>query len=374
MAKEKDRVPADDLSTEAGTNELISYLVVRFIVVLLAVLFVEQLMVWAESLVLPPLRAALEGSDVPVRWADVSVFSLAAQLAALLVAVVRGTYLPSLGLVWNSLAAVLLLAMLLSLVLPPFLGAMGFARLVVRRLRRVQEERERQLVQLDQQRSQFITDIAHDLRTPLMAISGMAHAVADGVVRDEDMRNEYLRSIRDKADKLGSLVSSVFDYTKLGSGAFELERERIDLPQLLLREAAVAYSDIEDAGMTLSVEVSEEPCDVFADPVQLGRVVANLLTNAARHNEPGTEVALLLVRQAGIAYVVVADTGQPITGNSEDLFQPFSRGDAARSNTGGSGLGLSICRRIADLHGYGLALVQPYGRFSKAFVLRCTVL
>ena len=374
MAKEKDRVPADDLSTEAGTNELISYLVVRFIVVLLAVLFVEQLMVWAESLVLPPLRAALEGSDVPVRWADVSVFSLAVQLAALLVAVVRGTYLPSLGLVWNSLAAVLLLAMLLSLVLPPFLGAMGFARLVVRRLRRVQEERERQLVQLDQQRNQFITDIAHDLRTPLMAISGMAHAVADGVVRDEDMRNEYLRSIRDKADKLGSLVSSVFDYTKLGSGAFELERERIDLPQRLLREAAVAYSDIEDAGMTLSVEVSEEPCDVFVDPVQLGRVVANLLTNAARHNEPGTEVALLLVRQAGIAYVVVADTGQPIAGNPEDLFQPFSRGDAARSNTGGSGLGLSICRRIADLHGYGLALVQPYGRFSKAFVLRCTVL
>ena len=107
--------------------------------------------------------------------------------------------------------------------------------------------------------------------------------------------------------------------------------------------------------------------------MQLGRVVANLLTNAVRHNRTGIEIALLLVREAGVAYVIVADTGEPIAGDPTELFQPFSRGDAARSSSGGSGLGLSICKRVADLHGYDLTLVQPYGRFTKAFALRCPV-
>ena len=196
---------------------------------------------------------------------------------------------------------------------------------------------------------------------------------------EHEMRDDYLRSICDKADKMGGLVSSVFDYTKLAGGAFVLERETIDLPQLLLNEAAVVYTDIEDAGMHFSVQVPEEPCAVFADKVQLARVMANLLVNAMRHNVAGTEIALMMVRQAGVAYVVgvasaiVADTGEPIAGNTEELFQPFVRGDVARSASGGSGLGLSICKRIADLHGYELSLVQPYGRFAKAFVLRCVV-
>ena len=112
---------------------------------------------------------------------------------------------------------------------------------------------------------------------------------------------------------------------------------------------------------------------VLADPIQLARVIENLLSNAIRHNAAGTEVALMMVREAGVAYVVVADTGEPIGENPEDLFQPFTRGDAARSAKGGSGLGLSICKRVADMHGFGLSLVQPYGRFPKAFVLQCPV-
>ena len=259
--------------------------------------------------------------------------------------------------------------------IPVVAGALVFADLVVRKVRVLQEQRERELAQIEQQRSQFITDIAHDLRTPLMAISGMSHAMADGLVRDEAQRDEYLQSICDKTDKMGELVNAVFDYTKLGSGSFELNREAVDLSQLLLREAAIAYTDAEDAGMQLTTCIPEERCPVFADQVQLSRVVANLIANGIRHNDRGCEVAVILVRQAGTVYVMVADTGIPIEGNAEDLFQPFAQGDAVRSmERGGSGLGLSICKKVADMHGFDLSIAQPYGRFTKAFVLKCPLM
>lgn len=363
------RSPQPDLSTREGTNDLIAYLVVRFVLVLVAVLVVEQVMAWVGSLVMAALRAA--GVGAGEGQVTTSLFDLVRDVLALILALVRGDYVREIGTVWTTATVLLLVTMLLMLLAPPLLGALAYARLVVRKIRALQEARERELAQIDQRRSQFLTDVAHDLRTPLMAISGMAHAMADGVVRDDGTRDEYLRAICDKSDKMSGLVSSVFDYTKLGGGSYVLDREVIELPELLLREAAVAYTDVEDAGMHLSVEVPEESCRVNADQTQLARVVANLLTNAVRHNDAGTEVALLLVRQAGVAFVVVADTGDPIPGDPEELFQPFVRGDAARSAKGGSGLGLSICRRIAELHGYGLFLVQPYGRFSKAFVLRC---
>ena len=363
-----------DLSTTEGTNELIYYLVVRFVLMMLAVVVNELLVVWLESrCLLPLLQGMTSGLGTSMPQDASSIGALLRWLSLLVGAIAQGNYLQVLGLARGSLLVLLTLLMLVLLLLPPLYGALTYARVVVRRMRALQERRERELAQIDQQRSQFMTDIAHDLRTPLMAISGMAHAIADGMVRDDAQRAEYLQAICDKTDKMSDLVSSVFEYTKLGSGAYELNRTTVDLPQLLLREAAVAYEDIESAGMHFSVEVSEDPCPINADDVQLGRVVANLLANAVRHNQAGTEIALLLVREAGVAYVIVADTGTPIAEDPETLFQPFSRGDAARSSSGGSGLGLSICKRIADLHGYDLTLVQPYGRFAKAFALRCAV-
>ena len=360
-----------DLSTEKGTSDLIAYLVVRFILVLLAVMAVEQVVVMGEGLVIPALErfAGMSVADAP--GVGDSFFAVLARLLRLLGDAVR--IQQTLGAGRAAAVSSVVLLMLLTLIIPPFLGALVFSRMVVHRVRALQERREAELAQIDQQRSQFITDIAHDLRTPLMAISGMAHAISDGVVRDDATRDEYVRSIGEKADKMGGLVSSVFEYTKLGGGSFSLEREDLELPELLLREAAAVYTDMEDAGMTFSVQVPEDRFTVHADSVQLARVVANLLVNALRHNRAGAEIALMLVRRAGVAYVIVADTGEPIPGNPDDLFQPFVRGDAARQSTGGSGLGLSICKRIAEMHGYDLSLVQPYGRFTKAFVLQCAV-
>ena len=364
----------EELATSRGKNNLVFYLVSRFIAVLLAVMLVDSAVAWLESVTFLPLLQGLTSAYSDLSLETTSVVSLLQWVLTLLRSIATSGAFPFSGLASQSAAIALVVIMLLLLAIPVVAGALVFADLVVRKVRALQEQRERELAQIEQQRSQFITDIAHDLRTPLMAISGMSHAMADGLVRDEAQRTEYLNAICDKSDKMGALVNAVFDYTKLGSGTFELNLEDVDLSQLLLREAAAAYTDAEDAGMLLTTCIPENRCTVTADPVQLARVVSNLITNAIRHNEAPIEIAVILVRQAATAFVMVADTGKPIEGNADDLFQPFTQGDAARSAArGGSGLGLSICKRVADMHGFVLSISQPYGRFTKAFVLQCPV-
>ena len=309
----------EELATSRGKNNLVFYLVSRFIVVLLAVMAVESAVVWLESITFLPLLQGFAAENVDQSFETTSVLTLLQWAWALLRSSATSGAFPFAGMASRSLALGLAAVMLMLLAVPVVIGALVFANMVVRKVRALQEQRERELAQIEQQRSQFVTDIAHDLRTPLMAISGMSHALADGLVRDEDQREEYLQSICDKSDKMGALVNAVFDYTKLGSGSFELDLETVDLPQLLLSEAAAAYTDAEEAGMVLTTSIPEDRCAVLADRVQLSRVVANLIVNAIKHNPAGTEVAVILVRQAATAFIIVADTGVPITSSAAGI-------------------------------------------------------
>ncbi|WP_298578494.1 cell wall metabolism sensor histidine kinase WalK [uncultured Olegusella sp.] len=263
----------------------------------------------------------------------------------------------------------------ISLIFAPLLvGSLLFARMIERRVKQEQKRRDLEQAKLYARRNLMITDMAHDLRTPVMSIGGLAQALADGLVSNPADQERYLRSIQAKADRMGRLTDVLFDFTKLESENYALTRERCDLPQIVLSEAAASYTDAEEAGMTLEVEVPETPLPIYADAHQLGRVFANLITNAIRHNPAGTTIYVGLVHLAGAVAVVIGDTGIPITGDTDALFEPFSRGDMARNtNLNGSGLGLSIAKKIVDLHGYQIRLDQPYGWLSKAFVVTCTI-
>lgn len=261
---------------------------------------------------------------------------------------------------------------LILVLLPIIASGFVYCRLVKQRLTAELQAAEEERRQYYAQRNLMLSDMAHDLRTPVMGISSLARALEDGMVTDEATKLRYLHSIVAKSDKMGELATMLFDYIKLESKGFALEREHFDLTQMLLNEAAALYTDAEDAGMELLVEVSEEPVPIWADKAQIRRVVSNLLSNAIRHNPAGTRIVLALVRRAGIAEVVVADSGKPIEGDPQELFEPFARGDASRSE-GGNGLGLSIAKTIADMHGYSLTLQQPYGAYAKAFIVACSI-
>ena len=271
------------------------------------------------------------------------------------------------------------LVIALSILLPYILGAICFARITIHEFRAIQQEREAQQKEFDRKRNLMLSDIAHDLRTPMTTVSGYANALADGMVRDPQQQAAYLDAIQRKSHRMNDLINLLFEYVKLDSEGFSLDRKPHDLCEIARENAALIYSDVEDAGMTLDVEIPDEPIMVSVDEVQISRVVTNLLTNAMRHNDKGIHIMLCLFRQEGVIHLMVADSGSVIPKYFEEhLFEPFARGDASRKSSGGSGLGLSIAKKVVEMHGWRMKLVQqpqiqhyPFvAKYAKAFLIQ----
>ena len=274
---------------------------------------------------------------------------------------------------------VILLALMVCMLLPYILGAITFARLVVAEFRQIQQEREQQQRNFDRKRNLMLSDIAHDLRTPMTTVSGYARALADHMVKEPQKQQEYLDAIQNKTVRMNDLINLLFEYVKLDSEGVTLNKKQVDLGELLRENAALLYADIEERGMSLLVNIPEEPMPVLADELQISRVITNLLTNAMRHNPGGTRIGLFAYRDLDRIYVLVADSGVLIAEEqARHLFEPFARGDKARVSDGGSGLGLSIAQKIVQMHGWQMRLVQQpriqhYEKaagFAKAFVIQ----
>ena len=262
-----------------------------------------------------------------------------------------------------------LLVAVIIMLFPYVIAAITYAKLVVEEVRAIEARRDAQKQEFDRKRNLMLSDIAHDLRTPITTIYGYSKAIMDGMVT-EGKQQEYLMAIYNKSARMSDLTNLLFEYVKLDSEGFALEKEELDLSELLRENAALFFPDIEEAGMELSVDIPEKKERIVADRMQLSRCVTNLLVNAMRHNPPGTKIELALRKQAGIWLVIVADTGEEIPEKIKDhLFDPFSKGDNSRKSGKGSGLGLSIVDKVVQMHDWQLKLEQPYGKYQKAFVI-----
>ena len=225
----------------------------------------------------------------------------------------------------------------------------------------------------------MLSDIAHDLRTPMTTVNGYAKALSDGMVTDPEKEAEYLCTIQKKCVRMNDLINLLFEYVKLDSDGFTMDFERLDLYELLRENAALAYPDLEEAGMEFEINIPEEPFYVNADRVQLSRVFTNLLNNARKHNPKGTRIGIYTWEGEKDLCICFADNGSIIPNDlAEHLFDPFAKGDASRKSGTGSGLGLSIAKKVTEMHGFTLELIQyPHLEaermakgYTKEFVIR----
>ena len=254
----------------------------------------------------------------------------------------------------------------------------------VRELRRIGEtfdmlsdrlaESERERERLDRDRQRMIADISHDIKTPVTVIAGYADALAAGKIPPED-QPRCLEAIRSRTQALTGLVNAFHEYAKVEHPAFVLHTERTDLCEFLRVYLAGKYGEIDLAGFTLEVSIPETPLFCALDPFQFTRVLDNLLSNSLRHNRLGTLLAVSLRGGGKTAVVTVADNGSGIPPKQmKTIFEPFVVGSDARSS-GGSGLGLSITRRIVALHGGTIALsAHPALGCGTEFVLTLPLL
>ena len=271
----------------------------------------------------------------------------------------------------------LVTVMAICIIIPYVLGAVLYASMVVREVKILEAAELAKEKEYEQRRNMMLSDIAHDLRTPMTTVSGYSKAIADGMVPEAKMK-EYLEAIQTKSKRVNDLITLLFDYVKLDTDGFKLMKQDADIAELTREAGAFVYQDVEDAGMGFDVDIPEEVITVPMDRLQMSRVITNLLTNAIKHNKKGTDIGLYLYREDDYVRVLVADTGDKIDKeNAEHIFEPFVMGDESRSSKGGTGLGLSIAKKVVEMHGFNIKLVQGShlekyqipGGYEKAFII-----
>ena len=200
----------------------------------------------------------------------------------------------------------------------------------------------------------LLANISHDIKTPITSIKGYVEGIRDGVADTPEKRERYLSTIYAKAEIIEQMVENLSIYSKLELGRLQYNREKTDIYSFLADIADKFRLDLQTADMELDVEIPQGELFVTADREKLGRVFANIITNAIKYRKPGGGSLSISAENTENGVVITfADTGIGIA--EEDIprvFDGFYRGDPSRnSRVEGNGLGLSISRRIVNDHG-----------------------
>ena len=263
------------------------------------------------------------------------------------------------------------IAGIIIMIIPIIVASLTFSKALMDEVHRMEQKAEEMRKVYEKKRNLMLSDIAHDLRTPITTIAGYSKALNDDMVVSEEKKREYLQAIENKSARMSDLINLLFDYVRLDSTNYGLRRDEIDLPELLRTIAASLYSDIEEKGMEFEISIPEEVHMVSLDRVQFSRVIVNLINNAIKHNEAGTTISLEMKKEKDKIQIIVSDNGSLIpTFLAEHIFEPFAMGDASRTAQSGSGLGLSIAKKIVEMHGWTLELRQYYEEYRKSFVIK----
>ena len=220
-----------------------------------------------------------------------------------------------------------------------------------------------QLVQSNQARRQMTADIAHELRNPLMVMTGYIEALRDGVLRPSPERFDMMY---EEAQQLQRLVADLRTLSLADAGELAL-MPQIIAPVVLVARVAEGYAPVaQKAGITLVVAPVTGVPDVNVDVERMMQVLANLVTNALRHTPERGTVTLGTHAESGGAAITVTDTGEGIAPDVlPRVFDRFYRADKARSQSGDeSGLGLSIVKSIVTSHGGTIDATSELGKGS----------
>lgn len=213
----------------------------------------------------------------------------------------------------------------------------------------------------EKNRKEFITSIAHDLRTPLTSVIGYLQLVMAKAYESRSneklliKNEEYVRIAYDKAMRLQGLIEDLFSFTKTDSTELRLHLEEIDVVKLVEQLADECYPSLQDAGLSLELRKSSEVMMIEADGELMARAVANLLTNGIKYGKDGKKLLIELYQEneKSDLHIRIINYGRLIPKKDiEHIFDKFYRVEDSRSvETGGTGLGLAITKNIVNLHG-----------------------
>lgn len=205
---------------------------------------------------------------------------------------------------------------------------------------------------LEQVRKSFVSNASHELRSPLTSVQGFLQAVLDGTVSEED-RNSYLKIALSETKRLNALITSMLDLSRLDSGKNPLIYSKFNINDVIRETAAKFEPTLNKKALQINVDFSRENCYVYADKDKIIQVMTNLVDNAIKYSPSYSRIILMSNVHENKVYVTVRDFGYGINKKDQMLiWDRFYMTDKSRSpvKSKGSGLGLSIVKKIIDEH------------------------
>lgn len=243
--------------------------------------------------------------------------------------------------------------------------AVSFNNMSERIKKQIDEEKAYQ-----DERKKLISNISHDLRTPLTSIIGYSESLENNIYEDEEEKKKYIEIIRRKALYMEKLLGELLEFSRLESGSLELKKQVLDTSELF-REILIEYLPIlQDNQIELKTDIPDNKLMAFIDKDRISRVLRNLMDNALKYGKSGGIIELSLIDENDIFRFEVKDNGLGIDEKFLELiFKRFYRGDKSRNTKeGGMGLGLAIADEIVKMHGGRIDVESSLGEGSKFIV------
>ncbi len=205
--------------------------------------------------------------------------------------------------------------------------------------------------EIDRMKSEFISNVSHELRSPLHSIQGFTRLMLEGKVPDPETQREFLTTVDKQSEHLGSLIDSLLDISRLESGRFNIQKQRLPIKNVIHDAVESSYSLASEKGILINEDIPSTLPEIEGDGERLGQVMANLLGNAIKFSNGGNSITVRAEVRDRELLVQVADLGIGIPRKAmPHLFERFYRAQDLMAR-GGAGLGLYISKQIIEAHG-----------------------
>jgi len=234
------------------------------------------------------------------------------------------------------------------------------------------EQAKNKAISANKAKSTFLSCMSHELRTPLNAVLGFAQLlrmnINDGI---QHQQHENINEIENAGNHLLSLINDILDLAKIESGHIDITMETVELNKLLDESEMLIKPLIEKYDLTLNpFESMDSTVEVKADHLRLKQVLLNLLSNACKYNKPGGSITIdCWATDTGFIHISIKDTGKGISQELQsELFKPFNRMGAEKTEIEGTGIGLVITKQLVEIMGGSVGVVSEPGKGTTFWI------
>ena len=235
-------------------------------------------------------------------------------------------------------------------------------------------ESTEQKLEYDQESKELISNISHDLKTPLTAIKGYVEGIMDGVADTPEKMDRYIRTIYNKTNDMDRLINELTFYSKIDANRIPYTFNKINVKNYFEECVEEMGIELESKGFAFSYKNEvDDSVEVIADAEQIKRVINNIVSNSVKYMDKSDPRIDIRVKDVGdFVQIEIEDNGRGIgTKELPNIFERFYRADASRHSAGGSGIGLSIVKKIIEDHGGKIWASSTLGKGTVMyFVLR----